>query len=94
VLLSILPHPLRKRLRRFYVEAEGTLSPKELTVSPMTRRSRTSATTSASSPKRAPWSWSRRSRAAASVERFNEATSLVDEVPWVRAALGLGGEAA
>lgn len=29
-LLSILQHPLRKRLLRFYVEAEGTLSPKEL----------------------------------------------------------------
>jgi|SRR5215203_4160606 len=32
VLLSILQHPLRKRLLRFYVEAEGTLSPKELTL--------------------------------------------------------------
>ncbi|HXR61438.1 MAG TPA: hypothetical protein VN732_08940 [Solirubrobacterales bacterium] len=32
VLLSILQHPLRKRLLRFYVEAEGTLSPKDLTL--------------------------------------------------------------
>jgi DNA-binding transcriptional ArsR family regulator len=89
VLLSILRHPLRKRLLRFYVEAEGTLSPKELTVlandakiSNVGYHVRVLAETGAvelveTQPRRG------------SVEHFYEATNLVDEVPWGRAALGL-----
>jgi len=88
VLLSILQHPLRKRLLRFYVEADGTLSPKELTVladdpkiSNIGYHVRVLAEKGAvelveTQPRRG------------SVEHFYEATDLVDEVPWGRAALG------
>ncbi|HVD39954.1 MAG TPA: helix-turn-helix domain-containing protein [Solirubrobacterales bacterium] len=90
VLLSILGHPLRKRLLRFYVEAEGTLSPKELTlladdpkISNVGYHVRVLAEKGAvelveTHPRRG------------SVEHFYEATNLVDEVPWGRAALGAG----
>lgn len=90
LLLSILQHPLRKRLLRFYVEAEGTLSPKELTLL-------------ANDPKIANVGYHVRvlvEKGAVelvetrprrgSVEHFYEATNLVDEVPWGRAALGAG----
>jgi DNA-binding transcriptional ArsR family regulator len=89
VLLSILQHPLRKRLLRFYVEAEGTLSPKELAllandpkISNVGYHVRVLAEKGAvelveTQPRRG------------SVEHFYEATNLVDEVPWARAALGL-----
>lgn len=88
LLLSILQHPLRKRLLKFYVEAEGTLSPKELTLL-------------ANEPKIVNVGYHVRVLAEkgavelvetqprrGSVEHFYEATSLVDEVPWGRAALG------
>jgi DNA-binding transcriptional ArsR family regulator len=90
VLLSILQHPLRKRLLRFYVEAEGALSPKELTllvndpkISNVGYHVRVLAEKGAvqlveTQPRRG------------SVEHFYEATDLVDEVPWGRAALGAG----
>jgi DNA-binding transcriptional ArsR family regulator len=90
VLLSILQHPLRKRLLRFYVEAEGSLSPKELTllandpkISNVGYHVRVLAEKGAvelvkTQPRRG------------SVEHFYEATDLVDEVPWGRAALGVG----
>lgn len=90
VLLSILQHPLRKRLLRFYVEAEGTLSPKELTllandpkISNVGYHVRVLAEKGAvelvdTQPRRG------------SVEHFYEATNLVDEVPWGRAVLGAG----
>lgn len=87
-LLSILQHPLRRRLLRFYVEAEGTLSPKELTllandpkISNVGYHVRVLAEKGAvelveTRPRRG------------SVEHFYEATDFVDEVPWGRAALG------
>jgi DNA-binding transcriptional ArsR family regulator len=87
-LLSILRHPLRKRLLRFYVEANRMLSPKELTlltndpkISNVGYHVRVLAEKGAvelveTQPRRG------------SVEHFYEATSLVDEVPWGRAALG------
>jgi len=90
VLLSILQHPLRKRLLRFYLEAEGVLSPKELTVlandpkiSNVGYHVRVLAEKGAvelveTQPRRG------------SVEHFYEATDLVDEVPWGRAVLGVG----
>ena len=90
VLPSILQHPLRKRLLRFYVEAEGTLSPKELTllandpkISNVGYHVRVLAEKGAAElietqPRRG------------SVEHFYEATDLVDEAPWGRAALGAG----
>jgi DNA-binding transcriptional ArsR family regulator len=89
VLLSLLQHPLRKRLLRFYVEAEGTLSPKELAlladdpkISNVGYHVRVLAKKGAvklveTQPRRG------------AVEHFYEATSLVAEVPWGPAALGV-----
>jgi DNA-binding transcriptional ArsR family regulator len=88
-LLSLLQHPLRKRLLRFYVEADGALSPKELTllandpkISNVGYHVRVLAEKGAvelikTQPRRG------------SVEHFYEATDLVREVPWGRAALGV-----
>jgi len=92
VLLSILQHPLRKRLLRLYVESDGTLSPKELTffanepkIVNVGYHVRVLAEKGAvelveTQPRRG------------SVEHFYEATDLVDEVPWGRAALGVATE--
>jgi predicted transcriptional regulator len=92
-LLQILRHPLRKQLLRLYVEEDGMLSPKELSV--FTKRHVSNvgyhvrvlvdygAVEIVAEEKR-----------RGSVEHFYEATGLVDEVPWGRAALGIGGEAA
>ncbi|HKO37694.1 MAG TPA: hypothetical protein VJU14_04940 [Solirubrobacterales bacterium] len=89
MLLSILQHPLRKRLLRFYIETEATLSPKELTllandpkISNVGYHVRVLAEKGAvelaeTQPRRG------------SVEHFYKATNLVDEVPWGRAALGI-----
>jgi len=88
-LLFVLRHPLRKRLLRFYLEAEGTLSPKQLTllasepeISIVGYHVRALAENGAvelvkTEPRRG------------SVEHFYKATDLVDEVPWGRAALGM-----
>jgi predicted transcriptional regulator len=92
-LLACLRHPLRKQLPRLYVEEGGMLSPKEL--STVTKRHLSNvgyhvrvlvdygAVEIVAEEKR-----------RGSVEHFYEATPLVDEVPWGRAALGLGGDAA
>jgi DNA-binding transcriptional ArsR family regulator len=92
-LLQVLRHPLRRQLLRLYVEEDGMLSPKELSV--FTKRHLSNvgyhvrvlvdygAVEIVAEEKR-----------RGSVEHFYEATSLVDAVPWGRAALGLGGEAA
>lgn len=92
-LLQILRHPLRKQLLRLYVEEDGMLSPKELSV--FTKRHVSNvgyhvrvlvdygAVEIVAEEKR-----------RGSVEHFYEATSLVDEVSWGRAVLGLDGEAA
>lgn len=92
-LLQILRHPLRKQLLRLYVEEDGMLSPKELSVLTKKHVSNVGyhvrvlvdygAVEIVAEEKR-----------RGSVEHFYEATSLVDEVPWGRAALGIGGEAA
>ncbi len=92
-LLQILRHPLRKQLLRRYVEATTPLGPKELAA--VTRKpipgvsyhvrelARLGAIEVVEEEKR-----------RGSVAHFYEATSLVDEVPWGRAALGLGGDSA
>jgi predicted transcriptional regulator len=91
-LIFLLQHPLRKHLLRLCVEAEAVRSPKELTiptnqtVSNVAYHVRTLARYGAvelveTQPRRG------------SVEHFYEATSLVDDVPWGRAALGLGERA-
>lgn len=88
-LLFVLQHPLRRQLLRLYVEEEGRLSPKELAdftkqhLSKVGYHVRVLAEQGAvrlieTQPRRG------------SVEHFYEATALVDEVPWGRAALGVG----
>jgi len=91
-LIFLLRHPLRKRLLRLYAEAREMRSPKELTV--LVNKSVTlvgyhvrvlaehgAVEIVAEQPRRG------------AVEHFDEAASLVDEVPWGRAALGLWGGA-
>lgn len=90
-LIFLLQHPLRKRLLRLYVEAREMRSPKELTV-PVNKSvtlvgyhvrvlaEHGAVEIVAQQPRRG------------AVEHFYEATSLVDEVPWARAALGLVGD--
>jgi len=87
-LIFLLVNPLRKRLFRLYVEAKEMRSPKQLTV-PVNRdvsivsyHVRVLAEHGAvelvdTQPRRG------------AVEHFYKATSLVDEVPWARAVLGL-----
>jgi len=92
-LLVCLRHPLRKQLLRLIVEEDGRLSPKELSVFTKKYLSNVAyhvrvlvdfgAVEIVAEEKR-----------RGSVEHFYEATSLVDEVPWGRAALGLGADAA
>jgi DNA-binding transcriptional ArsR family regulator len=91
-LIFLLQHPLRKRLLRLYVEAREMRSPKELTV-PVNKSvtlvgyhvrvlaEHGAVEIVAEQPRRG------------AVEHFYEATSLIDEVPWARAALGLEGRA-
>lgn len=88
VLIFLLGHPLRKQLLGLYVEAKEMRSPKELTVpvnkdiSIVSYHVRVLAEHGAvelvaEAPRRG------------AVEHFYKATSLVDEVPWARAVLGL-----
>jgi DNA-binding transcriptional ArsR family regulator len=92
-LLACLRHPLRKQLLRLYVEGDGMLSPKELSAVTKKHLSNVGyhvrvlvdygAVEIVAEEKR-----------RGSVEHFYEATDLVDEVPWARAALDLGGDPA
>ena len=90
--MFLLQHPLRKRLLKLYIEAAEMRSPKELTaptnhhlcsVSYHVRvlAEHGAVVLVAEEPRRG------------SVEHFYEATPLIDEVPWARAALGLGADA-
>jgi DNA-binding transcriptional ArsR family regulator len=91
-LIFLLQNPLRKRLLRLYVEAKEMHSPKQLTV-PVNKTvtlvgyhvrvlaEHGAVEIVAEQPRRG------------AVEHFYEATPLVDEVPWGRAALGLGDPA-
>jgi len=89
VLLFLLGHPLRKRLLRLYVETTEMRSPKELAdltkkgISNVGYHVRVLAEHGAVE-------FVAEQKQRGSVEHFYEATSLVDEVPWGRAALGLG----
>jgi DNA-binding transcriptional ArsR family regulator len=91
-LLFLLRHPLRRELLRLYATEEGKLSPKELadyTKKPLSRvgwhvrvlADKGAVKLVATEPRRG------------AVEHFYRATSLVDAVPWGRAALGLGDRA-
>ena len=92
-LIFLLQHPLRKQLLKLYIEAKAKRSPKELAaptnqhVCSVSYHVRVLAEHGAvvlvaEEPRRG------------SVEHFYEATPLVDEVPWARAVLGLGHDAA
>jgi DNA-binding transcriptional ArsR family regulator len=92
-LIFCLRHPLRRELLKLYVKEAERLSPKQLSdftkkhLSLVGYHVRELAKHGAvelvgTEPRRG------------SVEHFYRATSLVDGVPWGRAALGLGGEAA
>jgi DNA-binding transcriptional ArsR family regulator len=88
VLMFLLGHPLRKRLLKLYVEANEMRSPKQLSVpvnkdvSIVSYHVRILAEHGAvelvdTQPRRG------------AIEHFYKATSLVDEVPWVRVVLGI-----
>ena len=87
-LLQILRHPLRKQLLRLYVEEDGMLSPKELSVFTKRHVSNVGYHVRVLVDYEAVEIVAEQQRRG-SVEHFYEATSLVDEVPWGRAALGI-----
>lgn len=86
---TILQHPLRKQLLRLFVEAgEELRSPKELTVPVNKSISNVGYHVRVLAEHGAVELIDKQPRRG-SVEHFYEATSLVDEVPWGRLALGL-----
>ncbi len=88
-LLFVLRHPLRKRLLRFYLEAEGTLSPKQLTVLANEPRIANVGYHVRALDENGAVELVKTEPRRGSVEHFYKATDLVDEVPWGRAALGM-----
>lgn len=91
VLLFLLRHPLRRRLLRLYVEAKDARelrSPKELTVPVNEDVSKVGWHVRELEKYGAVELVAEEQRRGA-VEHFYEATSLVDEIPWARSALGL-----
>lgn len=90
VLHFLLQHPLRKRLLRIYVEAKEMRSPKELTVPVNQSVSNVGYHVRVLAEHGAVELVAEQQRRG-SVEHFYEATPLIEEVPWARAALGLGG---
>ena len=94
-LLSILQHPLRRELLKLYVEAGEMRSPKELTLPTSGHISNVGYHVRVLAEKGAIELITVEPRRG-SIEHFYKATSLIDEVPWGRAALGLppldGGE--
>lgn len=91
-LFFLLRHPLRRELLRLYAAEEGKLSPKELADYTKKPLSLVGYHVRALAEKGAVELVDTQPRRGA-VEHFYEATSLVDEVPWGRAALGLGDRA-
>jgi len=90
-LLHVLRHPLRKRLLRLYVEEKGMLSPKELADFTKRHLSNVGYHVRVLAERGAVEIVAEQQRRG-SVEHFYEATDLVDEVPWGRAALGIAGD--
>jgi|SRR4051812_25141765 DNA-binding transcriptional ArsR family regulator len=86
---TILQHPLRKKLLRLIIEAgEELRSPKELTVPVNKSISNVGYHVRVLAEHGAVALIDKQPRRG-SVEHFYEATSLVDDVPWGRLALGL-----
>jgi DNA-binding transcriptional ArsR family regulator len=88
-LLHVLRHPLRRRLLRLYVEEKGMLSPKELADFTKEHLSSVGYHVRVLAEQGAVEIVAEQQRRG-SIEHFYEATGLVDEVPWGRAALGVG----
>jgi DNA-binding transcriptional ArsR family regulator len=88
-LLRVLAHPLRKQLLRLYVQEAGMLSPKELADFTKKHLSNVGYHVRVLAEQGAVEIVAEQQRRG-SVEHFYEATSLVDNVAWGRAALGLG----
>lgn len=88
VLLFCLQHPLRKQLLRLFVKEKGDLSPKELTIPTNVDLSKVGYHVRVLAEQGAVELVDTQPRRGA-VEHFYEATSLVDEVPWGRAVLGI-----
>ena len=87
-LLSLLQHPLRRELLKLYVEAGEMRSPKELTLSTNRHISNVGYHVRVLAEKGAIELITVEPRRG-SIEHFYKATSLIDEVPWGRAVLGL-----
>jgi DNA-binding transcriptional ArsR family regulator len=92
-LLQVLAHPLRRQLLRLYVQRDGMLSPKELSDFAKKHVSNVAYHVRVLVKYEAVEIVAEQQRRG-SVEHFYEATSLVDEVPWGRAALGLRSDPA
>jgi DNA-binding transcriptional ArsR family regulator len=88
VLIFLLGHPLRRRLLGLYLEAKEMRSPKELTAPVNRDISMVSYHVRVLAEHGAVELVAEAARRGA-VEHYYEATSLVDQVPWARAALGL-----
>lgn len=88
-LLFLLGHPLRKRLLRLYVETAEMRSPKELAAFTRQGLSNVGYHVRVLAEHGAVEFVAEQKRRG-SVEHFYEPTSFIDEVPWGRAALGLG----
>jgi DNA-binding transcriptional ArsR family regulator len=89
--LKVLRHPLRRELLRRYLEAPKPLGPKELAVA-MEQPLPTVSYHVRELANLGAIEVVEEEKRRGSVAHFYEATSLVDEVPWARAALGLGGD--
>jgi DNA-binding transcriptional ArsR family regulator len=87
-LLTCLQHPLRQRLLVLYVKAKKKQSPRELADLTGEHLSKVSYHVRVLAENKAVKLVSTQPRRG-SVEHFYRATSLVDEVPWGRVALGL-----
>ena len=90
-LLFLLRHPLRRELLRLYVKEDGCLSPTQL--SEYTKKQLSSVSYHVRElAKHGALELVETQPRRGSVEHFYEATALVDEVSWARAALGLHPE--
>lgn len=89
---QVLGHPLRKQLLRLCLKERGMLSPKELAFVTRAHLSNVGYHVRVLAELGAVELVAEAQRRGA-VEHFYEPTSLVDEVPWGRAALGLGDRA-
>jgi len=87
-MLFLLQHPLRRRLLGLYVESEEPLSPKELADYLKAPLDNVACHVRVLRDHRAVELVEVRP-ARGAVEHFYRPTSLVDEVPWARAVLGL-----